>query len=120
MKRLLVTLAFSLMVAVVSASGQVQTSSGLHDDWIDYQKTEMETATTAGDAMDTGLYVGYVMASADFMMAAGLLDMSKIASLAQLCAIVGKYLDDHPELWDRPAEGLVVEALEQAFPKSGG
>jgi len=35
-------------------------------------------------------------------------------------AVVGNYLDDHPEQWNQPAAILVIEALQQAFPKSGG
>jgi hypothetical protein len=35
----------------------------------------------------------------------------------QLCAIVAKYLKEHPERWNQPASDLVIEALKQAFPK---
>lgn len=35
----------------------------------------------------------------------------------QLCAIVSKFMDEHPERWNEPAADLVREALQKAFPK---
>jgi len=33
-----------------------------------------------------------------------------------MCAIVAKYLNDHPEEWSMPAHVLVMRAFKQAFP----
>jgi hypothetical protein len=38
-------------------------------------------------------------------------------NVAQICAIVAKYLKDNPEKWNLAAVHLVIEALEKAFPK---
>ncbi len=35
----------------------------------------------------------------------------------QICAVVGKWLDEHPEEWNKPGNELILNALIQAFPK---
>jgi len=30
--------------------------------------------------------------------------------------VVGKWLDGHPEEWNKPAQQLVIKALKEAFP----
>ena len=36
-------------------------------------------------------------------------------SIGQACAVVAKFLKANPEMWHRPADRLVVEALKEAF-----
>jgi hypothetical protein len=33
----------------------------------------------------------------------------------EICAIVSKYLKQHPERWNEPAFDLVIDALKQSF-----
>jgi hypothetical protein len=33
----------------------------------------------------------------------------------QICAIVVKFLKEHPEKWHEPASSLIIEALMEAF-----
>ncbi|MCX6179083.1 MAG: Rap1a/Tai family immunity protein [Chlorobiales bacterium] len=37
------------------------------------------------------------------------------ATLLQACDVVGKWLDEHPEQWNKPSYQLVIKALEAAF-----
>ena len=36
--------------------------------------------------------------------------------MSQLVAVVSKYFNEHPDLWQYPAKNLVQEALEESFP----
>lgn len=63
---------------------------------------------------DAGFYVGFVVgvfsAHEEGFEFTG-------AKLRQMCAIVGKYLKDHPDQWHRDAHDLAYAALKQAFGK---
>lgn len=63
-----------------------------------------------------GEYLGYVMGFYDatwFFYA----DPQNVTE-GQVAAVVAEFLNRHPEKWNRPAWDLVMEALQEAFPKA--
>lgn len=65
-------------------------------------------------AMNAATYMGYVLGVCE-----GTPYMHNFpdgVASGQILAVVSKYLKNHPEKWDEPAVGLVVEALQEAFP----
>ncbi len=65
---------------------------------------------------DVGSYMGYVQGIYD--STSGLVfDPFAEVTVAQVCAVVAKYLKENPEKWNQPAHLLVIEALKKAFPK---
>jgi hypothetical protein len=80
----------------------------------EYEKAERNAKTT--DWRKAGEYRGYVMGFYDatwFFYA----DPENITS-GRVAAVVAAFLKQHPEKWDRPAWDLVMEALQEAFPKA--
>lgn len=62
-----------------------------------------------------GRFTGYVAAihdSLDGTIVCGGADVS----LGQVTAVVSKYIQDHPEVWNGPAPAIVLVALGEAFP----
>ena len=119
-----------LMLGVtVAASAQV-TAQALHDEWQSYQKfARDDPGMTASDYFATGAYMGYVRACLDskdtylytFTALTGvhpreIWQLPENATAKQAFAVVGKYLDDHPEDWSGPASLVVATALIAAFP----
>jgi hypothetical protein len=60
--------------------------------------------------------VGYVRGVADTLAAAGRIRSGGEITNVQLRDIVEKWLKEHPELWDRPADECVTYALTEALP----
>lgn len=67
--------------------------------------------------------VNLVMIGAFLAYVAGVYDTLSFAfstpdgvTVGQICAIVSKYLKNHPERWSEAADLLVVDALREAFP----
>lgn len=64
---------------------------------------------------DAGIYVGYVAGVFDAL--GGIMWKSQDnVTIGQTCSIVSKYLKNHPEMWNKPAVNLIVDALKEAFP----
>lgn len=65
-------------------------------------------------------YVGYVTATVDAIGESGAnyLNIPSSVTVGQMCHIVKKYLDDHPEEWNRPATIIVYKSMVRAFPES--
>ena len=64
---------------------------------------------------DDGFYSGYIAAVCDSSTHI-LFSIPEGATLGQACDVVGKWLDGHPEEWNKPAQQLVIKALKEAFP----
>ena len=80
----------------------------------EYEKAERNDKSTNLDK--AGEYLGYVMGFYDatwFFYA----DPQNITK-GQVAAVVAEFLNRHPEKWNRPAWDLVMEALQEAFPKA--
>ena len=65
--------------------------------------------------VETGHYMGYVTGVADVLQQLELIKTEEV-TIAQLCAVVAKYLKANPEMWHHPALALVTLALKEAFP----
>lgn len=62
-----------------------------------------------------GLFSGYVLGVCD--VTGHLYSIPEAAPGEQICAVVAKYLKEHPEKWSDAASDLVISALKEAFPK---
>jgi len=128
MRRLLACLPLMLAVAV-AASAQV-TGQALHDEWQSYEKFDRnDPSISSSDYFGAGAYMGYVRGCLDskdpyFIVFTGLTgaspkdlwELPKDSTAKQMFAVVGRYLDDHPEQWSSPASIVVVTAVVAAFP----
>ena len=63
-----------------------------------------------------GMCVGYVVGIMSLMEYINVLCLPVKATHAQAALVVQKYLSDHPEKLHLDAEGLVIDALQEAFP----
>ena len=80
----------------------------------EYEKAERNHKST--DWRKAGEYMGYVTGFYDatwFFYA----DPKNITA-GRVAAVVAAFLKQHPEKWDRSAWDLVMEALQEAFPKA--
>ena len=68
------------------------------------------------EAMDGAVYMGFVFGVTMLMRDEKWLDIPKTAIPMQWYALVGKYLDDHPEEWNVNAERSVYRALYAVWP----
>jgi hypothetical protein len=70
--------------------------------------------------MDAGIFMGYVMGVSDAMDkdTEYLLASPGKMTVGQVCSIVGKYLDNHPEEWHLSGAEIVRKALRDAFLKN--
>jgi len=79
----------------------------------EYDKSE--TGDSNANYYDCGRYEGYVAGVSDAKRA--FFGSPENVTVGQTCSIVAKYLKEHPEKWNQPADILVIEALQKAFPK---
>ena len=105
---LLIGVVFALMFMShsVHAQSYYMDGSKLMTHWRGYSEK--------GDTFHSGLFTGYVLGVNDGNV------NNKIpegVTVGQLCAIVGKYSEDHPEKWNQLGWLLVAEALREAFPQ---
>ncbi len=69
---------------------------------------------TKADYLLAGNYLGYVQGVAEATASDYSLPSGVTAD--QLCRVVAKFLEKHPERWNEPASLLVRNALQEAFP----
>lgn len=117
--RKLFVLAFSLAVlagCVSTPIGRQDTTVGtgqwLHDLWRSYQKTSFANQEEAAQSC---IYTGLVSGAAQVMIDAGWIS-SEDKTYGQMAAVVGKYLDNHPEQWNLSAETLIYRSLYAVWP----
>jgi hypothetical protein len=65
----------------------------------------------------TGFFLGYVKGFRDSLYLTDSIYIPEGVTLGQMCLVVGKYLEDHPEKLHQDMYILVREALTKAFPK---
>ncbi len=80
--------------------------------WREYRK--LETGQAVSD-LNVGDYRGYVAGVCD-VCNLWLFTTPEGTTQGQVCAVVGKWLEDHPGRWHEPAMVLVIQALQAAFP----
>ncbi len=72
----------------------------------------VDIPSNAGD----GMCIGYVTGVMSVMEYINVLCLPVNATHSQATLVVQKYLSDHPEKLHLNAEGLVIDALQEAFP----
>jgi len=115
MKKLLVLVVLILVGTVSWAQSQTGSGQWLHDLWEGDQRAIKSQDPDPRDMVRSMEYVGFVTGAADVMYDADWLNLEGI-TYGQWCALVGKYLDDHPEQWNIKAVALVYRALHAAWP----
>jgi hypothetical protein len=71
---------------------------------------------SSAELITAGFYQGYVLGIYDDLALQGLMCKPEGASVAQVTAVVSKYLQGNPDKWSKPATLLVLNAFGQAFP----
>jgi len=82
------------------------------------------------DYYSSGMFIGYIAATLDGLDLTNYVldethygdgdlgfEIPKDATLGQLCSVVGKWLENHPEKWNMSGTLVVIAALREAFPK---
>mgnify|MGYP003583309032 CR=1 FL=1 len=69
----------------------------------------------AGDSYNSAKFAGYVLGAHDTLEGM-LVCIPANAKAGQLMAVVGKYLRENPDQWDKAGFLLVGKALSSAFP----
>jgi len=67
------------------------------------------------EAVKAGVYWGYILGIAEAFNLT-VFELPDPTETKQLSAVVGKWLENHPEEWNKPAIELVIKALQTAFP----
>jgi hypothetical protein len=88
--------------------------SELHELWGSAKNVEAGHATIH-DTFYNGIYFGYIEATVDTLFIQGIAFKDLKFGLDQACAIVGKYLDDHPETWGLPAPVIIMASINESF-----
>ena len=100
----------------VAYAGYFETGSSLMQGWREYQKI----TNSQGDKKSFHLascFMGYVTGVADARRE--VLGVPGGVTIHQICAIVGRYLENHPDEWNVVGSILVEKALWNAFRKRG-
>lgn len=80
----------------------------------EYDKDATGISSSDVNLVRVGVFLAYVTGVYDAMSFA--FSTPDGVTVGQICAIVSKYLKNHPEMWRESADLLVVEALREAFP----
>jgi len=105
-------LALVLMLPAISIADSYMTGGRLaqfvhdHELFLDKKADNKETKYAL-------YYQGYITGASDILMALGKIPASMPVN--QFSAIVEKYTNDHPELWDKPASQLILQAINRFF-----
>ena len=114
-KRLLILLVFGIVVSAAVSAQSTVTGQELRRDWIAFQKAPIGKISEIVNLRGSSEFYRIVVQTA--MDAKGLyIQVPDGVTNYQLCLVVGKYLDDNPELTDRTADELVSQVLRLTFP----
>jgi len=109
MKKVLLVIALMMSWQSVYAT---PTGNGFVGQWQEYKKYK---AGQSYRIFDTAYYLGYVDGVSDAEDERWF-SYPKETTTGQLCHVVGKWIDDHPEKWAETPWVIVVTALKEAFP----
>ena len=90
----------------------------LVDGWNAYQRASSKSSGKRTDQIQAADYMGFILGvwnSASYYNPTFHV-VAKGITLRELCHVVGKYLDKHPERWNEAAVILAVDAIHQEFP----
>lgn len=113
-KYLLCAIAAAASVASSNASASVMDGMKLHQLLMAYGRMETQTAS-GSDPTDAAIAMGYVSGVADSYQG-DVVCLPTGATVGQLVAVTKKFLDEHPDQWNLPANLLVGRSLHLAFP----
>jgi hypothetical protein len=108
---LLICLMLSLFICNAYAEMSFMSGSDLISRWRGYQAFERRNATH-DDFLDTMFFMGYIEGVSDARESELI---TPPVTAGELCIIVGKYLDEHPEELHESGADLVVKAIRNAF-----
>jgi hypothetical protein len=109
MKKLRVIAILVILTLSSTANATFRDGNRLVEAMNAYNNPQSEFSFRAGD------FMGYVGGVAD--VTGGVLWCAPSnVQFGQLPSIVSKYLNNHPEIWHKPAHVLVINALRDAFP----
>lgn len=127
MKRCWIVIVLCLVPLAALFARESADGHHLHSEWKAYERVQGNGAPDKADIATSGVYMGYVRGICDTLTNVDALsgvsrpfEIPPAVSMAKVYAVVGKYLDDHPELWSSPAIWLVMQALENAYPRAPG
>jgi hypothetical protein len=109
-------LALVVLLVLVFMQGQAgadsYTGNMLVKQMLEYEKAD---GNMISNLYSVGYYAGYIsgVSSAQNRI---LFEFPEGVNMGQICAVVSKYLKNHPEIWNKSAIDLVVDALMEAFP----
>jgi hypothetical protein len=111
MKKIIVVLSF---IFTLSTSVHAEYIKGkiLVEYWHTHKKANAGNVNRNADA---GFYRGYIISVVDSYNDK-LFVIPITLKAGSIYTIVGRWLDNHPREWNKPAVDLVVEALQSAFP----
>jgi hypothetical protein len=116
MKKLSILLVLVVMAGGAFGQSNFGTGQWLHDGWQASQKTVSTPGKEISDVAQEWEYGGFVFGAARVMDASQWIDIPATVTFGQWLAVVGKYLDDHPEEWNLNAEVLVYRGLHAVWP----
>jgi len=112
---LLIVLAATVLFTSLDSSAQpFNDGNRLVQMMREYEK--YERSDPGYNPFECGLYMGYVEGVYDVTRRV-YFNAAENVTAAQICALVGKYLNENPGKWTLPANVLVTDALRKAFPK---
>jgi len=85
--------------------------------WKSVEKIEGGVTLSAKESLQVGYFWGHVLGVSDTLFDEDLVYYPEGATHHQIILVVGKYLDDHPELLHERASRLIRRALIKTFPK---
>ncbi len=113
-----VSILILLLIIPAPAMAQFKKGRDLVPLWQSYKKSASKSLIT--NYGNNAVFMGYVEGVTDALIMSDNELLGAIAesmTTARACAIVGKYLDDHPEELHLPGAVIVQKALRAAFIK---
>jgi hypothetical protein len=86
----------------------------LIEGWQALQRSQTHENPSDIDITKSMRFVAYIMGVMDTLNALGKASKMEYVNAGQCAFVVGKYLDAHPEEWNKPAILLVLSARQEA------
>jgi len=112
MKKVLLVIGLMLMTCQAVYGAEYATGNDFVNRWREYKKDDVGQRYSS---FDVAYYMGYVDGISDTGYGIWFA-YPKGTTTSQLCHVVGKWIDDHPERWANTPWVIVVTALQEAFP----
>jgi hypothetical protein len=103
-----------IFYAIQPSYSQFRDGNKLIEDMREYEKQLRGEQVV--NYFSEGYFMGYVAGVFDVTCLLNLFSTPTNVTQGQICAIVVKYLNEHPEEWNQPAFNLIINALHKSFP----